>query len=140
MTQERKREAIKFLEENGFEKAPFGNGMQAKSYVHTIGKVHYSDLQTDEQLEDFKKNVLAIKSEHERVSPPADIVTEGKYKGLHVCGITGTIENWQLLQKTHCILRKASDEGDNPCNYCDECIYYDSNIEDFKIWWENAVK
>jgi hypothetical protein len=62
--EKRRIDAIKFLFDEGFENTH--NGMQAKKYHHFIGALHYSQLETDKELEMFKKDVLSTKLEQER--------------------------------------------------------------------------
>lgn len=60
---ERKEDAIKFLLRNGYIKDGFG--VQAKSYHHFIGENFFNSLTSDEELEDFKHQVLQTKAAEE---------------------------------------------------------------------------
>ncbi len=57
--QKRTSLAIDFLLLNDFKNCP--SGMEAKTYNHFIGTLHYSDFSTDNELELFKSDVIKTK-------------------------------------------------------------------------------
>ncbi|MCP4987282.1 MAG: hypothetical protein GY928_14885 [Colwellia sp.] len=76
--EKRRMAAIKFLFDNDFKNTH--GGMEAKDYHHFIEALHYSELDTDNELELFKNDVLKTKKIEEEKAKREKLEAELKAK------------------------------------------------------------